>query len=494
MTVLLTKLSDLDLRQAWAVGFEGQAIELSEQARHAISTCRAAYERLLSSDNPPYMYGSTTAPGARAKKPLSADDQARLVQLQNMWASREIGMGQKCVPAHGMRLVLMARVASYIEGHTAVSLPTAEWVAGLSRKPMGKLPLEAATGPGEVMALSWLYPNQWDIALNTGEIMALYNGSPCATGLALDAALTGRRRLGLFHRLMGLVIEAVAAPLEAYDPAIAVVSADPHMKSAIDLIGQHLKGTPREGRLPHQAPVSWRILPTVLAAQMQAVEHAETVAVNALQSVAQNPLFVPPDADHPDGRMLSTGGYHNHQASRMIDGLNAAGADICVLAGKQTARLMDGAAFNLPRLLVNEGSGVVSTEFLAWAQTGVGDRARLSAAPATLPTGLEDPGGAQSDVASPIFQAYERHLDISDDVAASLAVLSVAMVQTYRLTERRPPPALKNVYDEIAQLVVLFTPEQFVALGQSMRDVKALFLDAVIGKGPLARHIDAKAA
>ncbi|MEM7597276.1 MAG: aromatic amino acid lyase [Pseudomonadota bacterium] len=490
MTVRLTRLADITLAHAWAVGFEGQPIALSETACDAITTCRDAFERLLSSDNPPYIYGSTTAPGARAKKPLSPEDQIRLVQLQNMWASREIGLGQKCVPDHGMRLILLARVASYIEGHTAISLPTAEWVTALSQSPMPKLPLEAATGPGEVMALSCLYPNDWGITLQAGEIMALYNGSPCATGLALDTALVAKRRLGLVHRVMALMIEAVGAPLEAYDPAIALVSADPHMKSALALLQHHLQGVPKDNRLGHQAPVSWRILPTMLAAQIQAVAHAETAALNAIRSVAQNPLFVPPDADHPDGRMLSNGGYHNQQASRAIDGLNAAGADICVLAGKLTARLMDGAAFGLPRLLVEDGSGVVGTEFLAWAQTGLGDRARLAATPATLPTGLEDPGGAQSDVASPIFLAYERHLDISDDVAASLAVLCVAMVQSYRLTGRTPPPRLQPVHDEIASRVLPFTPEHFVALGQSMRDVKALFLEAVIGQGPLAPLID----
>ncbi len=489
MLVTLNRLSEITLEDAWRVGFGGTPLTLSDAARKKITTCRDAFERLLASDNPPYIYGSTTAPGARAKKPLSDADQARLVELQNMWASREIGMGQKYVPDHAMRLILMARVASYIEGNTAISLPTAEWVTNLSHHPMRQLPLEAATGPGEVMALSCLYPNQWDIRLKAGEIMALYNGSPCATGLALDAALTARRRFELVTRIMALVIEAIGAPLEAYDPAIANVSVDPHMKAAFETLGTYLKDVSRDGRLPHQAPVSWRIIPTMLAAQRQVVIHAEETALNSVRSVAQNPLFVPPDANHPNGRVLSNGGYHNQQASRAIDGLNAAGADVCVLAGKQTARLMDGAPFGLPKLLVEEGTGVVGTEFLTWTQTGLADRARLSAAPATLPTGLEDPGGAQSDVASPVFLAYERHMDISDDVAGALSVLCVAMVQAYRLSGRARPAPLTDFYDRIARHVVPFTPERFVDLGQSMRDVKTLFSDAIIGKGALSSFL-----
>ncbi|MEL7255229.1 MAG: aromatic amino acid lyase [Pseudomonadota bacterium] len=489
MVVTLNRRAEITLQTAWSVGFDGQPLALSDGARATIAQCRAGYVRLLNSDTAPYIFGSTTAPGARAKTKLSEADQAKLVDLQNLWASRKIGMGERVLPDHATRLILLARVASFLDGHTAISLPTAEWVAALSEKPMGQIMLDAATGPGEVMPLSCLYPDHWDITLQAGEIMALYNGSPCATGLVLDAALTAQRRLSLIHRIMALIIEAVGAPMDAYDPAIADVSTDPHMQSAIAVLNDHLRDVPREDRLPHQAPVSWRIIPTVLASQMHAVTHAETAARHAIQSVAQNPLYVPPTAAHPDGRMLSNGGYHNHQASRAIDTLNAAGADICVLMGKQTARMMDGTPFGLPSLLVEPGSGVVGTEFIAWSQAGIGERARQAATPATLPTGLEDPGGGQSDVASPIFIAYERHLDISDAVAAAMTSLSLAMVQTYRLSGRTPPAGLRDMYDTIATHVVPFTPERFVDLGTSMRALKDLFSDAVIGQGALAPYI-----
>ena len=62
-----------------------------------------------------------------------------------------------------------------------------------------------------------------------------------------------------------------------------------------------------------QAPVSWRIIPTILASQIEAVTRAEETALHAIRSVAQNPLFVPPTPEHPDGRMLSTGGYRSEE-------------------------------------------------------------------------------------------------------------------------------------------------------------------------------------
>ena len=108
-------------------------------------------------------------------------------------------------PKHAVRLILLARVAGYIEGHGRVRLETAEWVASLLSKPTPKMPLDTATGPGEVMPLSWLYPSLSDVDLATGEIMSLYNGSPCATGFVCDAALVARHRL----RLLGTSLRTV---------------------------------------------------------------------------------------------------------------------------------------------------------------------------------------------------------------------------------------------------------------------------------------------
>ena len=89
------------------------------------------------------------------------------------------------------------------------------------------MPLDTATGPGEVMPLSWLYPKLAEVELAPGEFMSLYNGSPCATGFVTDAALTSARRFRLMLRVFALAVEAVGAPLDAYDPALQDITAIP---------------------------------------------------------------------------------------------------------------------------------------------------------------------------------------------------------------------------------------------------------------------------
>ena len=486
MTVTLDRLEGITLEEAWRVAFRGEGVDFSERARTCITDCRAAFERLLASGDAGFVYGSTAAPGARAKTKLSKARQEALARSQNLWAPRAFGGGAVNAPEHAVRLVLFARLAGYIEGHGRIRLETAEWIAALLAGAMPRLPLDAATGPGEVMPLSWLYPGLSERELAAGEIMSLYNGSPCATGFVTDAALTAARRLRLAEALLALAIEAPAAPLDAYDPALQEITADPQLRASLRRLNGLLEGVPLEERLSHQAPVSWRIIPQILAVFADAVQAAERRAEASLRSVAHNPVYLPPDADHLNGRAISPGGFHNQQASRAIDQLNAAGADLCALATKLTSRLMDGGPFGLPKLLVAADSGVIGTEFLAWSQTSHAERARQSAMPAVLSIGLEDPGGGQSDVAVPVFLAYERYLDVADAADASLATLALTVLQAFRISGRQPPPKLQAFASSLDNMVAPFELERIGELGDSLRRVKIACSEAVVGQGELA--------
>ncbi len=489
MVVTLDALADVTLEAAWTVGFENAPISLGDNAAARIQDGRAGFERLLTSDNARFVYGSTTAPGVRAKTRLSGERQEQYEASQNLWAPKAFGGGSTEAPEHAVRLIVLARVAGYLEGHGRIRLDTARWVADLLSRPMSRFPLDSATGPGEVMPLSWLYQELSEVDLAAGEIMALYNGSPCATAFVTDAALTAARRLSLAERIFALTIEAAGAPLDAYDPVLQQLTADPHHRSTLKRLDALLRGVPEADRLPHQAPVSWRIIPTVLATAARAVHDAEEAARQSLQSIAHNPVYIPPDLEHPDGRALSPGGFHNQPASRAIDTLNAAGADLCALAAKHTSRLLDGAPFGLPRLLVEDGSAVIGTEFLAWSQTSHAERARQSAAPSVLTIGLEDPGGGQSDVASPVFLAFERYLDVADSLDAALATLSIVVIQAFRISGRRAPPELLALHQAIDEAVTPFELEQIAHLGGCLRQLKVAYSDAITGKGNFAALI-----
>ena len=184
--------------------------------------------------------------------------------------------------------------SGYLEGHASVTVGTAEWIAGLLSGTAPAMPLDAATGPGEVMPPSWLYPKLAEVELAAGGFMSLYNGSPCATGFVTDAALTSARRLRLTERVFALAVEAGAAPLDAYDAALQDITADPDHRDILRRLNELLDGVPKSGRLPHQAPVSWRIVPTALATVARTGRSAEETAEQSLRSIAHNPVYLPP--------------------------------------------------------------------------------------------------------------------------------------------------------------------------------------------------------
>lgn len=94
LIVTLSALSDGTLDTAWQVGFEKAGIALSDRARTRIDECRKAFERLLASD-PGFVYGATTAPGARAKTPLSEEGRKALASSQHLWAPWKFGGGNR---------------------------------------------------------------------------------------------------------------------------------------------------------------------------------------------------------------------------------------------------------------------------------------------------------------------------------------------------------------------------------------------------------------
>ncbi len=195
-------------------------------------------------------------------------------------------------------------------------------------------------------------------------------------------------------------------------------------------------GTP--ARRPYQAPVSYRILPRVLGRAHRALAEAERAATVSLASVTDNPVYIAPDAAHPLGRVLSNGGYQNAQSYPALDGLAGAYADLCLLAERQGAALVDPRISGLPDEL-RAGDGYIGC--LGMAQTGIGEAAREAATRSFLPAGAAG-GFGQNDVASPNVFAWTKAVAAGEALDAALAILAAIASQALFVTGRDAPAAL----------------------------------------------------
>ncbi|MDH3596305.1 MAG: aromatic amino acid ammonia-lyase [Rhodospirillales bacterium] len=444
MTVTLHLREDITLDAFYRVAWQGESVTLHQEAMAQMAACREAFLRLIDSDRDIVVYGVTSGYGQMAHLRFTPEERRRHAARPPLAAASSFG---EPLPERVARGIVLARLANFIEGHAAVSPALAEAVAAMLGG--GRLPPVPELGngcPGEIQALSHLFlelAGRRDLAEKDG--LALVNGSPCASALIADAVLAARQRLALAVEVFALSTDALKAPLGAYDAALDGLWEDPHEAAVLRQLRTWLEGAEGDRR-PYQAPVSWRILPRVLGQAQRALGQGEEVAAASLKAVSDNPLFLPPDEAHPNGRAVSTGGYHNAKAYPALDNLAAAWADLALLCDRQTTKLLDGKVSGLPdQLLAGEGGYLGCLGFTA---AGYAEQARQAAQRSFLP-GSEGGGFGQNDVAVPTFLAWRKEAEAGRCLDAGLACLAAVASQAFQAADRLPPPRLRPLLDEL---------------------------------------------
>jgi histidine ammonia-lyase len=124
----------------------------------------------------------------------------------------------------------------------------------------------------------------------------------------------------------------------------------------------------------------------------------------------------------------------------VLDMLTGAYANLCVLAGRLAAKMMDGNISLLPpQLGVAEGRTYVGC--LPMAITGYEEEARMLAT-ATLLPGSESGGFGQNDVASPVFLAWTKQDRAGLLLEQCLAALAPVALLALDITDRPVPAPL----------------------------------------------------
>ena len=442
MPVVLDRRSDITLDAFRRVAWCREGVELSDAALARIGEARRAFMALL--DDPSIViYGVTSGYGDRASVRL--DPEERLAQARLGAGNIRISFDDP-LPDRIVRGIVLARLASMLEGNAAVRPEIAEAVASmLDRDSLPAVPARGNGGAGEIIALGHLFGGLAELELEEKESVALVNGSPASAALVADAALAARGRLRLTEEVLALSVEALRAPLEAYAPELEELWGDPHEAVALRRLRELLAGG-AEDRRAYQAPVSYRILPRVLGQAHRALADAERAATVSLSEVSDNPIFVPPSDSSPTGRILSNGSYHNARAPVALDGLAGAWADLCQLAERHTHRLRvdpDGLAEpDLPPSPVT---------YLQMVQVAYTEEARSHAQRTALPAG----GFDQDDVVSTGFLAWGKEGRAAGCLEALLATLAATASEALHVSGRPAPPALAGLLAEVREHVPL---------------------------------------
>jgi histidine ammonia-lyase len=437
------------------VAWRRESVNIADEALQRIAECRVSFLKLIDNDPGPVIYGVTTAMGELASRRLRRDERDRHARLKAFAAATSFG---DPLPDRVVRAIVLARLANFLEGHAATTPRVALAVAAmLDGGPMPVVPATGQGGAGEILAL---YPLFADLStrfdLEVKERGSLINGSPCAAALVADAALAARRRVRLAEKVFALSIEAFRAPLEHYDSALDTLWGDEYEAAALRGLRKFLGGSEQERR-NYQAPVSYRIVPRILGQAHRALSLAERAATVSLGSITDNPVYIPPDDEHPLGRCISTGGYHNAMASPALDDLAAIWADICLLCDRHGSKLLNGRVSLLPDLLLtgrdaSDSDGHGNVGYVPMAITGYLEQAKLSAQRTFIP-GTESAGAGQDDVATTVFLAWSKEERAGRCVDAAMAMLAMLASQALYVTGRQPPAALQPFIADIRSFV-----------------------------------------
>lgn len=438
MSIILDQRHDITLDVAERVGWRGEPVGLAPAALERMADARAAFERLIA-DPQVVVYGVTSGYGQHARVPVPPEE--RLRNARRPPTSMQANAGAP-FPERATRLMVLARLANFLGGHAAVRPEVAVMVATLLERPLPAVPREGAVCAGEIVPLSWLFGDL--VAAfepREKEVLALLNGAPVAAALVADGALAARGRLAAAERVAALAAEAYLVPPGHFAPEVAHMWGDPDEFAAAEALTALIAGGHPERR-PYQAPVSFRTLPKTLGRLRREAGRAADVAATSLAQVSDNPVYLPPDREHPNGRVLSTGGYHNNAAWPALQALAASYADLCTVADRMIARLLDGNSSGLPDQLGSVAKEGYYLGTLGFAAVGYGEAARRAAQAVFLP-GSESGAFVQNDLAVPTALAWEGQETAGRLLDRALGTVAVVASQALAVTGRGAPPALE---------------------------------------------------
>jgi histidine ammonia-lyase len=448
LTVILNSRADITLTAFYRVAWQGEGVRIGADAMQRIAACRASFLELIDRDPSVVIYGVTTAMGERASHRLTPEERDMHARIKPFPAATSFG---DYLPDRVVRGIVFARLANFLEGHSATTPRIAGAVAEmLDGRPMPQVAAAGQGGAGEILALYPLFAElskRFDLEVK--ERGSLINGSPCAAALIADAAIAGRRRLQLALETFALSIEAFRAPIEHYDQALDSLWGDPDEAAVLKSLRTYLGEF--QGRRNYQAPVSYRIVPRILGHAHRAVSAAERAAKISLSAVTDNPVYLPPDAQHPYGRCLSTGGYHNAMAAPALDDMAGIWADVCLLADRHCGKLLNGQISYLPdQLLVGrqpgQSDGRGNIGYIPMTVNGYVELAKAAAQRTFIP-GSDSMGSGQDDVATPGLIAWTKEARAARCLDACLGMLAVVASQALFVTDRKAPLPLGKFVD-----------------------------------------------
>lgn len=429
---------ELNLEKLNQLLHQGTEIELSSDAAEKVRLCRTYLDNKIKNSTEP-LYGINTGFGALYRNNISKDD---LETLQtNLVMSHASGAGQE-IPEFLVRIMLLLKVQSLSYGHSGIQLQTIERLISFYNNgihpviyefgslgasgdlaPLAHLSLPLL-GLGEVVYQGKRHSGKeinklmgWEpINLKAKEGLALLNGTQFMSAYGVWSLIQSKRIIRLANMIGSASLDAFDGRIEPFDHLIQKIRPQKgQAKTAAD-VREILSGSEiiNQKKKHIQDPYSFRCIPQVHGASLDAINHIEGIFMEEVNGVTDNPNIFP-----EEDKIISGGNFHGQPLALAFDYLCIALSELGSISERRTFQLVSGSR-ELPDFLVaNPGlnSGLMIPQYTA--ASIVSQNKQLST-PASVDSIVSSNG--QEDHVSMGANAATKALRVVENIYTILAI------------------------------------------------------------------------
>ncbi len=445
-------------------------IQLAEDCWKDIEASRQYLDAAGQPDQAP-IYGVNTGFGSLCNTIIAPDDLSTL--QKNLLISHACGMGEE-VPSEIVRLMLLLKIIGLSRGFSGVQSITIETLidfynneiypivyqqgslgasgdlAPLSHLCLPLLGLGEARHQGKIIhgAQALEIIGRKEIVLKSKEGLALINGTQFMSAYATYNVWRAQSMADLANDLASLSLEGYDG---RHEPFLAHLHAvRPHAGQVA--VGKRILANLSESQIQAQPkahvqdPYSFRCVPQVHGASMDAIDYAAQVVETEINSVTDNPVvFV------DEQQVVSGGHFHGQPLALVMDFLCIAMAELGSISERRVYKLIGGQrglpAFLTPNPGLNSGFMIVQ-----YTAASIVSQNKQLCTPAVVDT-IDSSNGQEDHVSMGANAATKLHR-VMDNIEKLLGIEWMTGAQA--LEFRRPltsSSVVENYFDKIRQMI-----------------------------------------
>lgn len=468
-----------------------ERLELGEQSVQAI---QKSYDYIRDKVKRDFViYGINTGFGSLCDTVIPNED---LSQLQyNLLRSHACGTGD-FVPRQVIRLMLLLKVKSLSFGYSGVQLKTVQRLldfynndvlpvvyqqgslgASGDLAPLSHLCLpligegEVWNGDDRVDASLALEKMSWEkISLGPKEGLALINGTQFMSAYGIWAQIQANEIIHHAGLIAACSLEAFDARPEPFWPYTHTIRNQNGQKIAAKQILANLEGSEisQSPKTQVQDPYSFRCIPQVHGASIDALAHVERIMTDELNAVTDNPNIFP-DED----LVISGGNFHGQTLALSMDFAAMALAELANISERRIYKLIGGERGLPPFLAKNPGleSGFMIAQYTA---AGIVSQNKQLCTPASVDSIVSSNG--QEDHVSMGANSATKLYKVVENVQQVLAIELLTAIRAMNF--RRPKkssPALETYMRKFQDQVQVPVGDEY--LSPILRNAKSALFD-----------------